>query len=323
MMFSRIKQFTRLAGLTAIETIRQPICLLLTVTCILFVAVLPLLLAHQLGEAGKMVRDSAFSLQFIGGLLIGSFAACSSISSEIRSGTAASILSKPVSRSLFFLAKFAGISAVMIALCTAMALACTISTRTASFAYRIDWWAASPLIALCILALFTAALTNYFWNRPFASDAFGFLIAAVIIAFVVSAFVGPDGKLTSFAAHYNLALFPVSLLITMAVLVLTAVAVSLATRLHIVPTLSLCSALLLVGLISDYLFGRHAADHAVAAFLYGIIPNWQHFWVVDALNGGGSVPWIYIGWAGLYALVYLTGVLALGIATFRVMDVRA
>jgi len=70
-------------------------------------------------------------------------------------------------------------------------------------------------------------------------------------------------------------------------------------------------------MMSDYLFGRSAGESTVAAALYRLVPNWQHFWVVDALAEGGTVPWPHVLGVALYAAVYTAGVLCLGVASFR------
>ena len=74
--------------------------------------------------------------------------------------------------------------------------------------------------------------------------------------------------------------------------------------------------------MSDYLFGRNAAASRVSAFFYRILPNWQHFWVSDAFSGGGTVPVIYVLNAGFYALMYLAGILCLGMLLFRHTEMK-
>jgi hypothetical protein len=69
--------------------------------------------------------------------------------------------------------------------------------------------------------------------------------------------------------------------------------------------------------MSDYLFGRMAADSLPARVLYWIVPNWQHFWRVDALTGGGTIPWVYMAFTGLYAAVYAAAVLCVGVVSFK------
>ena len=60
-----------------------------------------------------------------------------------------------------------------------------------------------------------------------------------------------------------------------------------------------------------------AARSDLGAILYGLLPNWQHFWVADALNGNGRVPWGYVLRAGVYAALYAAAALAAGTLAFR------
>ena len=117
--------------MTALEAMRQPILLLLTLSNVAFIALLPFVITHVLGESVRIVRDSAMALHFVGGLLMGSYAACAALSGEIRRGTASAILSKPVDRVIFFLAKFAGVAVVMILFSIATTIATILSTRCA------------------------------------------------------------------------------------------------------------------------------------------------------------------------------------------------
>jgi hypothetical protein len=74
--------------------------------------------------------------------------------------------------------------------------------------------------------------------------------------------------------------------------------------------------------MSDYIFGRFAANSGFFAFLYTVVPNWQHFWAADALSGGGSVPWRYVLHAGLYAVIYSTSILSFGMFLFRHAEMK-
>ena len=316
-----VKQFSTVTGLTIVETLRQPVCLLVAITCIALISLLPLIVTHTLGEAGRLVRDSALAFHVVCGMLLGSFAACSSLAHEIRRGTASAILSKPVSRELFFLAKFAGIGVVMLLFSLAASIATIMSVRMAAHRFAVDWWAGAPLLLATLLALLLAGALNYFARRPFVSGAFVYMVLGLGAAFGIAGFLDDHGHAAPFGSLYAWKLVPACLLIALAVLTLSAVAVSLATRFDVVPTVALCSAVFLLGLASDYLFGRHADAHATAAFLYAITPNWQHFWAADALSGTTGIPWSYVFRAGLYAIVYMVGVLALGMASFRLVDV--
>jgi len=317
-----LRQFTTIGKLTALEIIRQPISLLLFTFCLLFNAVLPLVVSHTLGETQSLVIDSALATHFATGLLLGAYAACSTLSREFQTGTAAAILSKPVWRPLFFLAKFGGIAAVLAMFSFGAALTAVISARTVAESFVIDKLPAISLLLAFPLAYLVAAGINFKTRRPFASNAFAWVLILVTAVFLLNGFIGKDWEPTSFGAHYRIEILPVSLLVTLAIVTISAIAASLATRLDTIPTLAICGTIFLLGLMSDYLFGRIADSSQLAKICYHVIPNWQHFWVVDALRNDLSVPWSYIGQITLYAGLYLSGVLLLGVNSFKNIEME-
>jgi hypothetical protein len=316
------RQIFSISKLTMLEIIRQPISLLLFTFCLLFSAALPLLASHTLGETQSLVIDSSLAMQFATGLLLGAYAACSTLTREMRSGTAAAILSKPVWRPIFFLAKYLGIVYVMLLFSLGAALTAVVSAKTASEPFWVDKLSAISIMGAFPLAYLIAALINFKRRRPFASNAFAWLLILVALVFVLNGFVDRDLKLSAFAANYRLEIMPASLLVATAILVLCALALSLATRLDMVPTISICATVFLLGLMSDYLFGRFADSNPLAYLCYHIVPNWQHFWVTDALRDKISIPWNYIAGAAGYALLYIGGCLLLGVNAFRKIEME-
>jgi ABC-type transport system involved in multi-copper enzyme maturation permease subunit len=329
-MMLRIKQFLTLAGLTVVEALRQPICLLLTAGCVFLIAVIPLAIMHTFGEDGKQVRDGALAFHFVFGLFLVAHAAGSLLSREVKNGTASAVLSKPVNRELFFLSKFAGITVVVLLFSLCATAATLLSERVAEkfyftntfVGYLTDWRIGTMLIAVPFLACVFAAFINYRLRTPFASTAFGLIVFFLAVVFAICGFMDRQGFLSSFDLHVQWRIVPVSILITMALVVLTAIATALSTRLDTVPTLVICSAIFIFGLMSDYVFGRGAAESGLLAFLYAVVPNWQHFWAADALSGGGTVPLMYLVNAGVYAAAYSLAVLFLGMLSFRHTEMK-
>lgn len=316
-----IRQACTLAGLTALEAVRQPIVILLTTAALAFVGLMPILFTHTLGDAARLVRDSSLALQFVLGLVLGVLMACTALRAELRSGTAAAILSKPVPRALFFLGKFSGLAGVTLAFSILMTGASLLATRTAHIAFFYDWWGSGPLLAALVLAFAAGGLQNYFFRRPFASRAFGALLVLVPAAVVVSGALDIQGDRISWGAELPLEILPAGALLALAILLLTGFALALATRLDTVPALVVSSVIFMLGLMADYLFGRHAAYNRFFALLDGITPNFQHFWAADALAGNG-IPWSYVGHVAAYTGCYLAGILAAGIFAFRRMELR-
>ena len=86
----------------------------------------------------------------------------------------------------------------------------------------------------------------------------------------------------------------------------------------------MCSSdlLFLLGLMSDYLFGRAAeAGSWWATICHTVLPNWQLFWLADAIEGTRShaIPgvWGYVGKATGYVVSYLGASLAVALMLFE------
>jgi len=318
----RIRQFIALAQLAAVEAIRQPVVLLVGLSGLAFCAVLPFVVTHVLNEGERIIRDSALALHITSGLLLGVLAASGTFRDEVRRGTASAVLSKPVDRSLFFVAKTAGICAVTLLYSALMAVGALLATRTVAPAFGFDLWGSFPLLAAIVLAAAAGGMQNYLTQRPFASAAFGWLLLFVALAFTVSALIGEEGRrAATFGDALPMEILPAAVLLAMAILVQTVLAAALSTRLEAVPVFAICGSVLMLGLMSDYLFGGAAEGSRLAAAVYGILPNFQHYWASDAL-AHGPIPWSYVARVGLYSVCVLAGVGSAGILAFRTMELR-
>lgn len=315
--------------MTAVEAIRQPICLLLAASGILLTGITPLVVIYKFGEDGKLARDSGLAFHLIFGLIIAAYSASTSLARELRTGTASSVLSKPVSRNTLFLAKFTGIAAVIILFSIAAIASTMLSERidekfimcSTMYGYFTDWHTAILLLSAPFMAMLLAGIINYLTRRPFESYAFMLLLTSVLGAFVISGFFNRTGHLAPLDYQVDWRLLPAGLLITAALVVITAIATAISTRFNTIITIVSCITILMVGLVADYVLGRHAMNSGIITILYKFIPNWQNFWVSDALTGGGHIPWKYVGEAFIYAATYTTGILCLGIFSFRKMEV--
>lgn len=324
----RFWQFLAIARLSALDLVRQPLCLMLTAGCVVLMA-LAAVQAFQFGEDGKFTRDSCLAIQFVFGLLAGTYGACTTLSNEIRNGNATVMLSKPVSRELFFTAKFAGLACFILLFSACAIPACLLSENASPKLYistkapLILLWCAVPV------ALALAALVNYRLRRQYVSTAFLILMLILLAGPVlITVFHDPtsgnryaDGNVYHVGTSIQWRLVPAGLLITMALMVISGVALALATRLTALPVVAISAGLLFVGLLSGYLTARISVE-PLATVCRAVIPDWQSFWMTDALNRGGAIPWRYTAIAALYAFCYLVTALAGGILLFRRREMR-
>jgi hypothetical protein len=259
-------------------------------------------------------------------------------------------------------------------------VAALIASRMTFDAYGdVDMRAVGVFAAAVILAYGLAGFSNFFLRRPFVSDAFlAFAVMVSVAAFIIFQFTTQVRTLAELGA-VDWRMVPAAILILFAVFIFAALAMACSTRLDMIPTLAVCSAIFMLGLMSDYLFGRRAdpvwrydlkaetinsrwsekqkallkeiiekydhdrsgtlellerdsidaADRARlanagmggarwASVLYTITPNWQLFWIADALEEGKSTfHWGYVGKALAYAFGYVGAALSISILLFE------
>jgi ABC-type transport system involved in multi-copper enzyme maturation permease subunit len=314
-----MRQFRNLAVNAFMELVRQPIFLLLLTGSVLFEIFLAVPYYFAFGDEMKLVKTSALAVMLLTGLFGAVLSASASLAREIRSGTALAVLSKPVGRAQFLLAKFAGLAAAL----SLLAYVNLIGVMLASW-MAFDAYGSTNVLAIGIfaggiaLAYLLAGFSNYFLRRPFVSDAvFLLAVMATIAAFVIFQFTRQMQSLGAMAS-VDWRLVPAGILILFALWILAAVALACSTRLDMIATLAVCTAVFLVGLMSDYLFGLPAAKGSWwASTLYSLVPNWQLFWLADALETGrNTFQWAYVGKAFGYVVFYAGAALAVGVALF-------
>jgi ABC-type transport system involved in multi-copper enzyme maturation permease subunit len=315
-----MRQFLTIATNAFMELIRQPVFLLLMTASVLFEIFLAVPYYFAFGDEPKLIKNSALAVMLLSGLLGAVLSASSSLAREIRSGTALAVLSKPVGRAQFLSAKYAGVAAALTVLSYVNLIGVLLASRMAFDAYgKTDMAALGIFGAGVALAYALAGFSNFFLRRPFVSDAvLAFVIMATFAAFVIFQFTTQQESLGT-QAHVDWRLVPAGILILFALWILAAVALACSTRFDTIPTLAICSAIFLIGLMSDYFFGRRAeAGSWWASALYTIVPNWQLFWLADALDMGKSTfQWGYVGKAFAYVVGYAGASLAVATALFE------
>ncbi len=314
-----MRQFGTIAVNAFMELIRQPVFLLLTTSSAVFCLFLASIPYFAFDDDPKLAKDSVLAVMLLAGLLGSVLCASASLAREIRAGTALAVLSKPVGRAQFLLAKYAGLAGALAVLTYVNLLAALLSSRMAYDAYGdTDWVALLIFYAAVALAYGMGGFSNFFLRRPFVSDAVMSLVLTTTLAFVIINFISKEGAPQAFGQEIDWRMGQASVLILFALWVLAGLALVCSTRLEVIPTLAICSAAFLVGLMSDYLLsGRVQEGSWWASVLYTVLPNWQLFWLADALEEGKRIPWSYIGTAMGYVLAYVGAALAAGLFLFE------
>ncbi len=305
---------------TARECVRQPIYLIVVGASAALIALSPSFALFSLFENEKLVKDMGMATILLAGLFLAATSASSALSDEIESRTVFQVLSKPVSRTAFVVGKFLGVAATLVAAVYLLSLLLAVTLRVGVLDHgsRVDSFTVAVELGVLALILMIGGAANYFLDRPFTTTATvvalgGFTVCALAVGLLTS-----EMEVQPLTRGLDMHLLTGCFLLVPAVLILAALAVALSTRLNITATMAILSSFLILGLLSDYLFGRAAAEgNQVARVLYGIIPSLQIFWTADAVTRGVRVPGSYMLMAWLYGLSYSTGLVFLAALLFR------
>src|ERR1035441_4839058 len=163
-----MRQFLTIAANAFMELIRQPVFLLLLTASVLFEIFLAVPYYFALGDERKLVENSVLAAMLLSGLFGAVLSASASLAREIRSGTALAVLSKPVGRAQFLLAKFAGLAAALTVLTYVNLIGVLLASWMSFDAYsKTDLTALGIIAAGVLLAYGLAAFSNFFLRRPF------------------------------------------------------------------------------------------------------------------------------------------------------------
>jgi ABC-type transport system involved in multi-copper enzyme maturation permease subunit len=315
-----MRQFVTIATNAFMELVRQPVFLLLMTSSAVFEIFLATPYYFAFRDEPKLVKNSTLAVMLLAGLFGAVLSASASLAREIRSGTALAVLSKPVGRAQFLLAKYTGLLFALSVLTYVNLISALLASRMAFDAYgSTDLFAVAIFALALVIGYIMGGFSNFFLRRPFVSDAFfALLVTVTVAAFLIFSFTSQLQTMGQMS-QVDWRLVPAGVLVLFAVWIFAALAMACSTRLDMIPTLAVCSAFFLVGIMSDYLFGR-PAERGVwwASVLYTVTPNWQLFWLADTLESGRSVfPWGYVGKAFGYVVGYVGAALSMAILLFE------
>jgi ABC-2 type transport system permease protein len=305
---------------TFTETLRQPVYALIIICALLMFLLSPSLTMYTMSDDNKLLRELSLSTLFLSGLFIAIFSASGAVAEEIERKTITTVLSKPVPRPIFIVGKFMGVTAAVALahyICTAALLMTVRHGVLDSVSVTHDWTVISAAAGAAVATLLLTAFLNYFYDWKFSSTAIVLGSLFITFALVFLSFIDRDWQFNPAENRFNAFDIYASVLLLLAVVIIVALAIAFSTRFNIVVTLGCCIGVFLLGLVSDYAFGRFAEVHLWARIGRVIVPNLQVFWISDAIYEANPVPAKYILIASSYAVCYSGAALFCAIAFFQ------
>lgn len=106
--------------------------------------------------------------------------------------------------------------------------------------------------------------------------------------------------------------------------VLAAISVAISTRLPVLPNLIICGSIYVLGhlgpLIVQSSIGQIQFVEFIGKLIAVVAPNLDHFNIQAAVAANIPVPWVYLGWATVYAVLYATAAMLLALILFEDRD---
>lgn len=305
---------------TFIETVRQPVYAIIIFIALALFAISPAITMYTMSDDSKLLREINLSTLFLAGLFIAIFSASGAIAEEVENKTITTVLSKPVRRAVFIIAKFLGVAA-------AVALAhyiCTIGLLMSirhgvieSVNESCDWTVLGAAGAAMLLTVLLTTFFNYSYDWKFSSTAVGFTAVFMTLGFIFLLFIDRNLQFNPQNNGVNALDVYGAILLVLAAFIIAALAIAFSIHLNMVATFACCVGVFLLGLISDYVFGRFADVSLLAKIGRFLVPNLQMFWISDAIYEGSEVPIKYVAISASYAFCYTAAVISVAVALFQ------
>lgn len=321
------QKFLAIVRTTFIETVRQPIYSVLLWVAVGLLVLNPSIAAFSLESGGdnKVMKDIALSTLLLFGLFASVFSATSVITREIESFTVLTVVSKPVSRPLFLVGKYAGVVAALFVAYILLAVVVLMTVRHGVMETNADKYDLPVItlgIAALVVSLLVAGFANFVYGWHFPSTLLAWVTPLAVAAIVTALFFDKQWKPKTPNDFTDMQIIYAMILVFVAAMMIAAFAVTFSTRFGQVVTLLLCAGVFLLGLLSDYYFGSGDTTRPVIyQVLYGAVPNFQFFWLGDAITQDLGIRADQVLRVVLYGLAYSAAITSVGVAMFQTREV--
>ncbi|UDQ97169.1 ABC transporter permease subunit [Lentisphaerota bacterium WC36G] len=284
------------------ESLRDPLYAILLLCALVLIGLFPTMTLFAFNSEMKFVIDSSMSATFTLGLIAAVLCSSNSLNREMRNGTVLLLMSKPVNRISFIVSKMLGISSALIVFVFLCNLATIVAKYVATDQFDFETGKLLWYFGILFLSAIIAGLRNFYSGKSFSASMVTTLLVMLPIMSIILIAMNPKNCELSFIYAISLLFF--------SVIIMGAVSVLLATRFGLVVNLTVSFFIFVGGLVSSYLL-KEAGDSGNFVIETGakmfslIIPNWQYFWMADAITSKTVIPGSYFLWNTLYTILYL------------------
>ena len=284
-----ILQTTTIARNTFIESVRQPIYFIVLLLAGALQVFTTWSTAYSMGytdssevtKDNKLLFDIGLATILVAGMLLAAFIATAVLSREIESKTILTVVSKPISRIAVVIGKYIGVACALTVAVVIMTTYLMLAVRhgvMSTAADEVD----IPVIVFSTIAVAlsvgVAAWCNFYYGWSFPQTASLLLLPTILFALVLTLFIDKQWEAQPLATDLKPQVLLASVAVLLALLVLAAVATAISTRLGQVMTIVTCAGVLMVGLLSNYMVGRHAYENTSIGVIDFAEPDRETRW---------------------------------------------
>lgn len=301
----KLRPLLAIARVTFEEVVRQPMYGTIVLLTLIAFALSPALAMFSFEDDVKLLKDFGSSTILLAGLFLAALGASSGVASDLESGTAATVLSKPAGRGTFLAGRFLGLAFALALAVFLFSLALLLAERegppTKAGGRGLDGPVVAGGLGGALLALLSGAWASLRSGKPPGGTAVKAGAFTLTAGFLLAAFLDPAWRPQRPFAGFDLVLAEACLLAFAGVVLLGAIAALLAAVLRrgVLPGLLI---LFFSGLLLEDALGGWCPLPAFGVFSVGEV-----FYAPAP-----GLPLLYLASAGAYASAYGGACLALG-----------
>jgi hypothetical protein len=256
-----------------VESLRQPAMLFLVIGSGVVQVLIPWMTGFAMGqeESGELEGDNklqfdiGLSSVFVIATILAAFIATTTLSREIENKTALTVVSKPIGRPTVVVGKYLGVSAALLIALGSMIIFLLVSVRhgvLSNASDQLDMPAIVFPLAAVLISLVASGWLNFFYGWNFPQTSVSMLFPLLIVAFGLVMAFDKTWASQEWFHDFKPQVTVAALALTLAVLVLTSIAVAASTRLSQVMTVFVCLGVFLASLLTNHFLGRFAFSNS-------------------------------------------------------------
>lgn len=294
------------------ECLREPVFFLILASALLLILSFPLFTFFTFNLQVWAILESSMAATMFLGFIAAVICSDACMHREAKNGTLLLLLSKPVSRFTFLLAKVAGIAGCMIVFSVICAIASMTMVLASANPFLVDNYVLLPFVGVCVACGIFGAGRNFFSGASFAENTIYSLFLALPVFYAIMYNI-LKSRIHQIDPHEIQGLtfvpcstlLPAMLLLLLAIVLMSMITTATAQRFSLLTNLVFTAVLLLGGLTANAWFRERLGEDSFWADLCGVLfPAWQNFWMAYPVSHDIAIPLPYVGWMALYVVFY-------------------